>query len=116
MFGFFTHELVQPMPGLQTAQALFEAVRYGFFEEARQYLTPDLSSQLSDGDLQEFFSSCKQARLSPEDSSQQGNSSYVTLGLTQQKADGLYQVRPFQFRLQNGLIDDADDGSEEENA
>jgi len=112
VFGFFTREFSPPTEKAQIARALLDAVQHGFFTEARQYLTADLSAQLSDEDLRDFFFGCSGVRNHPQGELSSPPPDTALLHLVFPEKGGLFCLRPFAFRFLNGAVDDVSDPEE----
>lgn len=98
--GFFTHEFAYPRTHLHLVQAFCEAVREGFEEEARGYLTDDLNAEFSFVEIKDFLGNFASARPPVSDLSGR------YMGLIEQEGDRLSSARLFEFSFEGEKISD----------
>lgn len=97
--GFFTHPYQKPETPLRVAIAFSEAIREGFFQEARTYLTSQLADGLDLAQVRDFlgpFSCCR-----PPLSDKSGR----LIGFIFQERDRLSYAKLIAFEFDGLLID-----------
>ncbi|MCE5235473.1 MAG: hypothetical protein ABFC62_07705 [Clostridiaceae bacterium] len=98
--GFFTHDYAYPKTRLHLVQSFCEAVREGFEEEARGYLTDGLNEEFSFAEIKDFLGNFAAARPPVSD----GSGRYM--GLIEQEGERLSSARLYEFSFEGEKIAD----------
>ncbi|HWS30270.1 MAG TPA: hypothetical protein VN512_09195 [Clostridia bacterium] len=98
--GFFTHAYAYPNSRIFLVQAFCEAVREGFEEEARGYLTDDLNAEFSFVEIKDFLGNFASVR--PPVSDKSGR----YMGLIEMEGERLSTARLYEFSFEGEKISD----------
>lgn len=98
--GFFTHGYAYPNSRVHLVQAFCEAVREGFEEEARGYLTDGLNADFSFVEIKDFLGNFASVR--PPVSDRSGR----YMGLIEMEGERLSTARLYEFSFEGEKISD----------